>query len=457
MKAALLRAAAFAAAFCAAVTCAAPATAAPGPPGSPEYWFDQWQVPQLWANGADGTGITIAEIDTGVNASIPALAQNVLPGKDFGIPGNGQIDREASSFGHGTAMASIMVAHEGLLGITGLAPAAKLLPIAVPLNGTTDAGKADQLGPAITWAADHGGKVISMSLGGGQKRSPGADPCPAAEQQAVYHALSKGAIVVAASGNSGPTSNIVEDPGVCLGVVSVGAVDRNGTVASFSSRHPYLTLTAPGVAVASLSRTPGAAYSGDGTSQATAIASAVFALVWSKYPELSGRQVVARVLATLDRKSATRDPAYGYGTVNALRAVTADVPPDAPNPVFAAADPFIARATAFAAAVPPPPPAAVGARATGRFAISSSPRLRAPMVLWGFAAMGVGVVALAALGIGGWRTRRRHRYSEPVPVAAVAHEAGPVFWRDITGHNTAGPPTRRWTDPQPGETPNAEP
>jgi subtilisin family serine protease len=431
-----------AAAAAVAVAVPAAASAAAGPPDSPEYWFDQWQVPALWAQGARGAGITIAEIDTGVNASIPALTANVLPGKDFGFPGNGQIDREESVFGHGTAMASIMVGQPAMLGITGLAPSAKLLPIAVPLNGTTDSDKQDQLGPAITWAADHGGKIISMSLGGGRKPSPGADPCPADEQQAIYHALRKGAIVVAASGNTGPTNNIVEDPGVCLGVISVGAVDRNGAVASFSARHPYLTLTAPGVAVASLSRTPGAAYSGDGTSQATAVASAVFALVWSKYPKLSGREIVARVLATLDRKSTTRDPAYGYGIINALRAVTATVPADAPNPVFAGADPFIARSLAFAAKQPPgPPPAVTGTHPTGRFAISSSPRLRAPMVLWGFAAASAGLVALVALGFVGRVGRRRRLASQFVPVPAAPQQTGPVFWREITGPPLAGPPT----------------
>ncbi|HLY33188.1 MAG TPA: S8 family serine peptidase, partial [Jatrophihabitantaceae bacterium] len=293
-----------------------PALAAPGPSDAPEYWFDNWQIESLWGQGVRGQDITIAEIDTGVNAALPELAGNVLPGQDFGEPGNGQVDRETSTFGHGTAMASIMVGQRGILGITGLAPGAKLLPIAVPLNGTTDASHQDKLADAITWAADHGAKIISMSLGGGRTPSDGPDPCPADEQAAVYHALAKGDIVVAASGNNGPVVNTVEEPGVCLGVVSVGAVDSAGVVAQFSSRHPYLTMTAPGVNVASLSRIPGTAYSGDGTSQATAIASAVFALVWSKYPKLSGDRVIARVLATLGGKRATRDPAYGYGELN---------------------------------------------------------------------------------------------------------------------------------------------
>jgi subtilisin family serine protease len=256
-------------------------------------------------------------------------------------------------------------------------------------------------------------------------------------------------LVVASSGNDGPDKNTVEDPGVCLGVVSVGAVDRTGTVASFSSRHPYLTITAPGVAIASLSRTVGAAYSGDGTSQATAIASAAIALVWSKYPTLSNRQVLARVLATLDRKSATRDPAYGYGTLNAYRAVTANVPADSPNPVFTAAAPFIARARAFSSPAPKPPaPAVTGTHSTGRFSIGSSPRLKTPMVLWGLGTAGVGVIALVGIVLAAWLGRRR-RVPTPADVVALPEQrTGPVFWHEVSAPNAADPPTEWWTGPE---------
>ncbi|HVU91200.1 MAG TPA: S8 family serine peptidase, partial [Jatrophihabitans sp.] len=321
---------------------AAPLATTPGPPSAPEYWFDNWRVPALWAGGARGQGVTIAEIDTGVNAELPELAGRVLKGKDFGAGGDGRVDREVDRFGHGTAMASIMVARPGLFGITGLAPAAKVLPVAVPLRGTTDSGRPDRLADAIRWSADSGAKIISMSLGG--KRSPRYDtqPCSPDEQAAIYHALSKGALVLAAVGNTGPSRNAVEDPGVCLGVVAVGAVDASGTVARFSTRQPYLTFVAPGVRVPSLGRVAGQAYSGNGTSQATAIASAVAALVWSKYPRLTAAQVLSRLLATLDDRRRTPSPAYGYGRLDAYRAVTADVRASTTNPVYAAVTPFLA-------------------------------------------------------------------------------------------------------------------
>ncbi len=269
----------------------------------------------------------------------------MLPGIDFGqLGGDGRVDRDKNPYGHGTSMASIMVGRPGQFGIEGLAPGAKVLPVAIPLAGTTDAASDDRLAFAIRWAADHGAKIISMSLGGVRRPARNPTACPDDEQQAIYHALRKGAVVLAAGGNRGDQDNAVEEPGVCLGVVSVGAINSTGAVAPFSSRQNYLTLTAPGVGIASIGH-DGSPYSGAGTSQATAIASAAAALVWSKYPQLTGSQLVGRLLATADQRGDGHDPAYGYGTINPYRAITTSVPTDSPDPVYAAARPFMLSRT----------------------------------------------------------------------------------------------------------------
>jgi subtilisin family serine protease len=391
---------------------AAPAYATPGPANAPEYWFDSWKVPQLWRAGARGQGMVIGEIDTGVNVAVPQLEGKILSGHDFGPDGgNGHVDRDQDAFGHGTAMASIMVASPGPFGITGLAPAAKILPIAVPLIGTTDAAPDDQLPAAIRWAADHGANIINMSLGG--KRIPGEDShsCPPDEQQAIFYAMRKGAVLVAAVGNSGPTKNSIEEPGVCLGVVSVGAVDETGTVAEFSSREPYLTVDAPGVNVPSLGRVVGQGYSGDGTSQAAAIVSAVVALTWSKYRSLTPRQVVARLLATTDDNHAPPDAAYGYGIVDGYRAVMASVAASAPNPVYDAAEPFLAREQALAVPLRPPAPVHRRRLDARGYGVSGPSRLTQPGVLGGGIVAVVGLVVFGLLVAGGRRARR------PRPVA----------------------------------------
>lgn len=409
------------------------AGATPGPASAPEYWFDSWHINRLWHDGARGQGVVIAEIDTGVNAQLSALSGRVLRGKDFGRPGDGRTDRDKHEFGHGTAMASIMVGRPATLGITGIAPGARILPIAVPLSGTTDAASDDHLGQAIRWAADHGAKIISMALGGTSNPKTTTAPCPADEQAAIYYAQRMGAVLFAAAGNRGQSDNAVEEPGVCLGVVSVGAVNRHGTVASFSSRHRYVTLTAPGVAIPSLGRIPGAAYAGNGTSQATAIATAVAALVWSEHPALNGRQVVARLLATLDGRRARPSPEYGYGRLNGYRAVLAAVPADAANPVYAAAAPFAARARAFAPAPPAvPEPAATGAGDTGAFRIGSSPRLHVSQVVAGLVISGCGLLGLVVLAFAPRLRRRRVRAARPVAAGSAA-SPGPVRFVDAEG------------------------
>jgi subtilisin family serine protease len=434
------------------VAVAAPvALGAPGPTDAPEWWFDTWQVQSLWDNGARGQGVTIAEIDTGVNASLPELAASVLPGKDYGPNGgDGRTDHAVDPFGHGTAMASIMVAHPGLLGITGLAPDARLLPVAVPLRGAKDAPTSgnDHLADAIRWAADHGGKILSMSLGG--TRQPGKDmlPCPADEQAAITYAISRGAIVVASSGNAGQKGSPVEEPGVCLGVISVGAVDSRGTVPAFSSRHRYLTVTAPGVNVPSLGRVAGHAFAGDGTSQATAVTSAALALIWSKYPTLSGRQIVARMLATLDRRTGTQDPSYGYGIVNPYRAITVPVPANAPNRVYDALTPFLATNSTHARALPPPKAAPVTRAPPGRFVIGKVPSPWSAQVWAAFAVGVLGGVALIVLAVVGttrarrfaalsgdsgrrWRSRKQTRTTDHPPAPTYRDEAG-LVWHDLT-------------------------
>jgi subtilisin family serine protease len=428
------------------------AAATPGPPDAPEYYFDNWQVPQLWADGARGDGIIIAEIDTGVDANIGVFDGRVLSGKDFGsLGGDGRVDRDKDSYGHGTSMASIMVGRPGQLDIEGLAPGAKLLPVAIPLSGTTDAASDDRLSQAIRWSADHGAKIISMSLGGVRKATSNTTACPSDEQQAIYHAIRKGVIVLASSGNRGDQDNAIEEPGVCLGVVSVGALERDGTVAPFSSRHRYLTLTAPGVNIASIGHN-GSPYSGNGTSQATAIASAVAALVWSKYPKLTASQIVARLLATLDHHRTTADPAYGYGSINAYRAVTASVPVTAPDPVYALARPFAVHSAAAAKAVAAAPPKAMprAGVAPGSFTVGAAPRLLVPRVLAGAAVAIGGLVLLLVLIIVGLLGRRRRKIAALPPVlpllpGSMPLAAPPAPWPSPP----PPPPPPQWPPPPP--------
>jgi subtilisin family serine protease len=387
------------------------AVAAPGPAQAPEWWFDAWRVPSLWAEGAKGTGIVVGLIDTGVQASIPELQGQVLPGADYiGNGSDGRTDFDSDQFSHGTAMASLIAAKPGYADIEGVAPGAKILPIAVPLSGTIQNGtptpNATPL--AIRYAADHGAKIISMSLGKAVYQGVDSLPCPQDYQDAIAYAINKGALVVAASGNSGANGNPVEEPGVCLGVISVGAVSSNRQTASFSSRHPYLTVAAPGDVIATLSKIPGLAFIGGGTSQATAITAGALALIWSRYPTESNQQIASRLLNTVDDLGPKgRDTTYGLGLIDPAAAIASTSAANQPNPVFTAVRPLLVLAAQPDRAPRALPPAGSSHAALGTFDVASRrSRLPTSSIAWAAAAACLVGIA-AALTITGYRRRRR--------------------------------------------------
>lgn len=310
----------------AAVAAAPAALAVPLPDTSAngEWWFNAFQVPKIWALGAQGQGVTVAVLDSGVNAARPELAGRVLPGTDLIGGGDGRHDRDRSR-GHGTAMALFIAAQGGPSGLVGVAPRASILPVAV--SGGAANGE-QTITDGIRWAVGHGAKVVNISLGP-------VGECPIDVQSAVRDAVDHGAVVVASSGNEGSSSNPAEYPADCAGVLAVGAVDAYRHVWSDTQQQSYVDVAAPGVNMASINAA-GEAGKSNGTSDAAALTSAAIALVWSKLPSLTNRQVVARVLATLrdDADRPGRDDATGMGIVRPYNAITQAVPANAPNPVF---------------------------------------------------------------------------------------------------------------------------
>ena len=336
---------------------ASAATSVPGLPSYPEYWFPQWNVPSIWHSGDQGQGVTVGVIDTGVEASVSDLSGSVLRGTDLtGLGGDGHTDRDREPFDHGTAMAALIAGHGGRY-LAGVAPKTKILPIAVPLVGTNHASHPENyLGTAVRFAAAHGAKIISMSLGGLRYATGNSVACPADTQSAIFYALSKGAIVVAAGGNAGLKGSPTEEPGVCLGVVSVAAVDAKRKPGKFSSRHPYLTVAAPGVDIPTVNGHD-VIYVGDGTSQATALTSGALALIWAAHPAETNRQITARLMAGVrDAGVAGPDSTYGYGTINPAKSIAATLGSHPLNPVFTRADPFLTvRGPAAGKALTRPP------------------------------------------------------------------------------------------------------
>ncbi|MGI5525466.1 type VII secretion-associated serine protease mycosin [Micromonospora sp. CA-259024] len=277
----------------------------------------QWHLDFLKTSDAhkvsQGDGITVALPDSGVDRH-PDLQGNLLPGRDViaGGGGDGLTDKD----GHGTGMAGLIAAHgEGDSGAIGIAPKAKILPIFCSPPGLD--GDTEALAAAIEYAVSGGVSVISVSIAGG----------PSARlEEAVRMALQADIVVVASAGNA-PVTQFVDYPARYPEVIAVGGIDRDGKRAAFSVTGPEIDVVAPAVDIYSTS-IDGKYRKGTGTSDATAIVAGAAALIRSKYPYLPAREVAHRLTATaVDKGPPGRDDEYGYGVIDLVAALTADVPP----------------------------------------------------------------------------------------------------------------------------------
>jgi membrane-anchored mycosin MYCP len=265
-------------------------------------WSSVWPL-------TEGQGVTVAVVDSGVDYS-PQLAGkvkaiNLTTGTGYG-----------DCIGHGTGVAGIIAASDMQAQgnpFEGVAPDAKILSIKVQ---SQESGISSTLAVGITDAALAGAQVINVSI------TTGNSP---ALRAAVALALRKGAVIVAAGGNDEQeTGHGPFYPASYPGVLSVGAVAQDGSLAPFSDLHSHVAVTAPGVNVTST--TPGGYEAYNGTSFATAYVSGVAALVRSRFPRMSGPEVVKRIEETADGNTG---PGTGNGLVNPLLAVTAIIAPAA--------------------------------------------------------------------------------------------------------------------------------
>ncbi|GLY25284.1 hypothetical protein Misp04_50150 [Micromonospora sp. NBRC 101691] len=252
--------------------------------------------------------------DTGVDPH-PDLRDNLLPGTDAiaGGSGDGREDRD----GHGTGMAGLIAAHGrgGDNGAFGIAPRAKILPIYY--SSPNEHGEAEALARSVEYAVRHNANVISISAGGGSSTLL---------REAVDMALAADIVVVAGVGNH-PQDFVVGYPARHPGVVAVGGVDREGNHAAVSVTGREIDVVAPATDIYSTSM-DGKYRKGTGTSNSTAIVAGAVALIRSRYPELPATEVVHRLTATaIDKGPPGRDDQYGYGVIDLVAALTADVPP----------------------------------------------------------------------------------------------------------------------------------
>ena len=290
----------------------------------PQQRYDLSALSQI----TDGAGVTVAVVDSGVDATHPQLAGAVVAGVDRLDPaGDGRRD----CVGHGTAVASVIAARPARdVAMRGLAPAAAILPIRVSERiqteeGPTGAGDLGDLAAGIRAATRRIPRpaVINVSLS-----TVGDHP---ALRSAVAEAIAADVVVVASvgsadqrggAGSTGTGGDPVPYPAAYDGVVGVGAIGADGTRTGTTRVGSYVDLVAPGDAIVAAAPRRGHQLVG-GTSFATPFVAATAALIRARWPELTASEVVRRLLATADPAPGARpSPAYGWGVLNPMRALT---------------------------------------------------------------------------------------------------------------------------------------
>lgn len=228
----------------------------------------QIQADKVWDFGVTGKNIDVAIIDTGIYDEHPFL----IVEKEIDYTGEGTSDLH----GHGTHVAGIVASTDSIY--KGVAYGSNLFNVKV--LDQYGSGSGSDVIKGIEWAVDNGAEIISMSLGAEVASCDGTD----ALSRAVDNAVDKGVVVVVAAGNSGPDTGTITAPGCSKKGITVGAVDDNDNVPSFSSRGPTddgrikPDLVAPGVGIISTWK-DGSFRLLSGTSMSTPHISGVVALL----------------------------------------------------------------------------------------------------------------------------------------------------------------------------------
>jgi thermitase len=283
-----------------------------------QWGLDRIGAKSAWDKGVSASGVTVAVLDTGVDYNHPELKGRVIKGPDLAD----QDDDPRDVHGHGTHVSGIIgAAGNNNEGIAGVAWNCKILAVKVLSdngNGTTDA-----VVEGIRYAADHGARVINMSLGTGAKDTS-IDPVL---HYAMEYAYKKGVVIVAAAGNEhGQVTCPANDP-YAIAVSSTSAFWKFEWLSMFSNKGEKVEVAAPGGGIWSLFPTSGAKMGRNygklsGTSMAAPFVSGEAALIIAQHPTWTPAQVRARIDSAVDDKgSAGRDDKYGYGRINLAKAL----------------------------------------------------------------------------------------------------------------------------------------
>ncbi|MCF8083466.1 MAG: S8 family serine peptidase [Deltaproteobacteria bacterium] len=283
---------------------------------SDPFYSDQWYIPdtnfdKAWQNVKRKNTIRVGVIDSGVDAKHPDLKGKVLDGYNF-VEDNPD---GSDVHGHGTFVAGIIAATANNIGIKGLYDYAQVIPVKViDENGL---GTYEDAAKGIIYAADNGAKVINLSIGG--------YAYSAMLQDAVDYALERGCIVAAAGGNDGIEQAIY--PAAYPDVIGVSGLGYDGEIWINSNSGSHIDVSTPGVNIISTGVDESYSFV-SGTSGASAMVSALAAMLVSEKPDLSN-SLIHRLItqSAKDLGENGKDKIYGAGEIDAESALVQEVEP----------------------------------------------------------------------------------------------------------------------------------
>jgi membrane-anchored mycosin MYCP len=289
-------------------------------PGNAIPWAQQQlNFADAWrfARGGGG-GVTVAVVDSGVSVASPQLGGRLTEADVTGTPA------DIDCVGHGTGVAGIIAAAK-VPGnpFFGVAPAADILSVKVTDQTNVDCTR---LAEGIQTAVGMRAQVINVSTQCGFNAGGLPDL-----RRAVVNARDHDIVIVAAAGNDTNTggtppfypANYSADPATFPNVLSVGALQQDGTLLGVSDRRTHVSVAAPGSNVLTIAPARTFQAGVQGTSYAAPFVAGVAALVIASHPNLRAAQVVSRIVATADGGTGT---GTGAGMVDPLQAVTAVLP-----------------------------------------------------------------------------------------------------------------------------------
>ncbi len=282
---------------------------------------------EAWDITTGSDSIVVAVLDSGIDSDHPEFLGRVLPGFDFV---NQDSDPE-DDHSHGTIVTGILAANaDNSFAVAGVDHFAKILPVKV-LNASNLGTLAD-LVEGLTYAADQGADVISMSLINYPVGFSFLD-------DALQYARDSGAILIACAGNGGIGDADVSGPSASPLTISVGATTRNDARASFSGTGGALDVVAPGLSITTVAYNTAVDTSSvfSGCSAATPVVAGITSLLLSEYPSLTHEEV--RTILTQSAEDLVGPPAedtpgrddfFGHGRVNLMSALLKGPPASVP-------------------------------------------------------------------------------------------------------------------------------